>query len=39
MQGWFKERSPLLFEKGTFEIQRIWENDLDKQVAMTITHT
>lgn len=39
MQDWFKERFPLFFEKGTFEIQRIWDRDLDKQVAMTITHT
>ncbi|PGC24371.1 DNA mismatch repair protein MutT [Bacillus wiedmannii] len=39
MQNWFKERFPLFFEKGTFEIQRVWDRDLDKQVAMTITHT
>lgn len=39
MQDWFKERFPLFFEKGTFEIQRVWDRDLDKQVAMTITHT
>ncbi|MDA1801768.1 8-oxo-dGTP diphosphatase [Bacillus cereus group sp. BY6-1LC] len=39
MQDWFKERFPLFFEKGTFEIQRVWDKDLDKQVAMTITHT
>ncbi|PEC82526.1 8-oxo-dGTP diphosphatase [Bacillus cereus] len=38
MQDWFKERFPLFFEKGTFEIQRVWDRDLDKQVAMTITH-
>lgn len=39
MQDWFKERFPLFFEKGTFEIQRVWDRDLDKQVAMTISHT
>ena len=39
MQNWFKERFPLFFEKGTFEIQRVWDRDLDKQVAMTLTHT
>ncbi|EEL88467.1 8-oxo-dGTP diphosphatase [Bacillus cereus] len=39
MQDWFKERFPLFFEKSTFEIQRVWDQDLDKQVAMTITHT
>ncbi|ARJ21509.1 DNA mismatch repair protein MutT [Bacillus mycoides] len=39
MQEWFKERFPLFFEKSTFEIQRVWDRDLDKQVAMTITHT
>ena len=39
MQDWFKERFPLFFEKGTFEIQRVWDRDLDKQVAMTIMHT
>ncbi|MFP3378880.1 8-oxo-dGTP diphosphatase [Bacillus sp. SIMBA_069] len=39
MQNWFKERFPLFFEIGTFEIQRVWDRDLDKQVAMTITHT
>ncbi len=39
MQDWFKERFPLFFEIGTFEIQRVWDQDLDKQVAMTITHT
>lgn len=39
MQDWFKERFPLFFEKGTFEIQRVWDRNLDKQVAMTITHT
>ncbi|HDR7515228.1 8-oxo-dGTP diphosphatase [Bacillus mobilis] len=39
MQNWFKERFPLFFEKGTFEIQRVWDRELDKQVAMTITHT
>jgi len=39
MQDWFKERFPLFFEKGTFEIQRVWDRDLNKQVAMTIMHT
>ncbi|GLV63726.1 7,8-dihydro-8-oxoguanine triphosphatase [Bacillus mycoides] len=39
MQEWFKERFPLFFEKSTFEIQRVWDRDLDKQVAMTITPT
>ena len=36
MQDWFKERFPLFFEKGTFEIQRVWDNELDKQVAITL---
>ncbi|AMR02186.1 8-oxo-dGTP diphosphatase [Bacillus thuringiensis] len=39
MQDWFKERFPLFFETGTFEIQRVWDNELDKQIAITITHT
>lgn len=39
MQTWFKERFPLFFETGTFEIQRVWDNELNKQISMTITHT
>jgi 8-oxo-dGTP diphosphatase len=39
MQDWFRERFYLLLEPGTFEIQRVWDADLDKQVAMTVTRT
>ncbi|GGE63558.1 8-oxo-dGTP diphosphatase [Priestia taiwanensis] len=39
MQDWFRERFQLLLEPGTFEIQRVWDADLDKQVAMTVTRT
>jgi 8-oxo-dGTP diphosphatase len=39
MQSWFKERFPLFFEKGTFEIQRLWDADLDKQVEIKVSHT
>ncbi|OOE14848.1 8-oxo-dGTP diphosphatase [Fictibacillus arsenicus] len=36
MQNWFKERFPLFFESGTFEIQRLWDADLDKQVELKL---
>ncbi|PER50832.1 NUDIX hydrolase [Bacillus thuringiensis] len=29
----------IFFETGTFEIQRVWDNELNKQISMTITHT
>jgi 8-oxo-dGTP diphosphatase len=36
MQNWFKERFPLFFESGTFEIQRVWDADLDKQIELKL---
>ncbi|MBA2870530.1 8-oxo-dGTP diphosphatase [Anoxybacillus calidus] len=39
MQQWFKERFNLFFEPGTFEIQRVWDEDLGKQVSMKTTKT
>lgn len=27
MQTWFKRRLPLFFEKGTFEISVVWDED------------
>ncbi|MBJ7966923.1 8-oxo-dGTP diphosphatase [Bacillus cereus] len=39
MQDWFKERLNLYLEPGTFEIQRLWDDDLDKQVDIKITRT
>ncbi|AGE20771.1 MULTISPECIES: 8-oxo-dGTP diphosphatase [Geobacillus] len=37
MQDWFKERFNMFFEPGTFEIQRVWDADLNKQVSVKIT--
>ncbi len=34
-----KKDSHYFFETGTFEIQRVWDNELNKQISMTITHT
>lgn len=39
MQGWFKERFPLFFEEGTFEIQRVWDEHKKKQIELTIIKT
>jgi 8-oxo-dGTP diphosphatase len=39
MQNWFQERFKLLLEPGTFEIQRMWDEDLKKQVDIKITRT
>jgi 8-oxo-dGTP diphosphatase len=36
MQNWFKERFPLFFEAGTFEIQRVWDADLDEQIGLKL---
>jgi 8-oxo-dGTP diphosphatase len=36
MQNWFKERFPLFFEPGTFEIQRVWDADLDEQIELKL---
>jgi 8-oxo-dGTP diphosphatase len=36
MQHWFKERFPLFFEPGTFEIQRVWDADLDEQIELKL---
>lgn len=36
MQNWFKERFPLFFEPGTFEIQRVWNADLDEQIRLKL---
>jgi 8-oxo-dGTP diphosphatase len=36
MQNWFKERFPLFFETGTFEIQRVWDADLVEQVGLKL---
>lgn len=39
MQEWFKERFPLFFEEGTFEIQRVWDEHKKKQIELTIIKT
>ncbi|MCM3731922.1 8-oxo-dGTP diphosphatase [Fictibacillus nanhaiensis] len=39
MQNWFKERFPLFFEAGTFEIQRVWDADIDEQIEVKILKT
>jgi 8-oxo-dGTP diphosphatase len=39
MQSWFKERFPLFFEAGTFEIQRVWDADIDEQIEVKILKT
>ncbi|MBH0168869.1 8-oxo-dGTP diphosphatase [Fictibacillus sp. 18YEL24] len=39
MQEWFKERFPLFFEEGTFEIQRVWDNHKNKQVGVSLLKT
>lgn len=39
MQDWFKERFPLFFEEGTFEIQRVWDAKQDKQVELYLKKT
>ncbi|EZP76795.1 phosphohydrolase MutT/Nudix family protein [Parageobacillus genomosp. 1] len=39
MQGWFRERFPLYFERGTFEIHRVWDADLNKQISMKLVRT
>ncbi|KEK22990.1 8-oxo-dGTP diphosphatase [Bacillus gaemokensis] len=39
MQDWFRERFQMFLVPGTFEIQRVWDKDLDEQVSVTITHT
>lgn len=39
MQGWFKERFPLFFEEGTFEIQRVWDDHKNKQVEVSLLKT
>jgi 8-oxo-dGTP diphosphatase len=36
MQNWFKERFPLFFETGTFEIQRVWDADLDEPIELKL---
>jgi 8-oxo-dGTP diphosphatase len=39
MQSWFKERFPLFFEAGTFEIQRVWDDESDQEVEVKLIHT
>lgn len=39
MQEWFKERFPLFFEEGTFEIQRVWDDHKNKQVGVSLLKT
>ncbi|MBY6037479.1 8-oxo-dGTP diphosphatase [Fictibacillus nanhaiensis] len=39
MQNWFKERLPLFFEEGTFEVQRVWDGDKDEEVEVKIRKT
>jgi 8-oxo-dGTP diphosphatase len=39
MQEWFKERFPLFFEDGTFEIQRVWDDHQNKQVELSLLKT
>ncbi|CAM4482609.1 8-oxo-dGTP diphosphatase [Paenibacillus endophyticus] len=37
MQSWFKRRLPLFFEKGTFEISVIWDEDNQSLVEDKLT--
>ncbi|MDM5314578.1 8-oxo-dGTP diphosphatase [Fictibacillus sp. b24] len=39
MQDWFKERFPLFFEEGTFEIQRVWDAKREQQEVVKIRNT
>jgi 8-oxo-dGTP diphosphatase len=39
MQSWFKERFPLFFESGTFEVQRVWDADLNQEIEIEIRKT
>ncbi|MBN3553715.1 8-oxo-dGTP diphosphatase [Fictibacillus nanhaiensis] len=39
MQDWFKERFPLFFEEGTFEIQRVWDDHKNKQIGISVIKT
>jgi len=39
LQEWFKERFPLFFEEGTFEIQRVWDDHQNKQVELSLLKT
>ncbi|ANC79089.1 DNA mismatch repair protein MutT [Fictibacillus phosphorivorans] len=39
MQDWFKERFPLFFEEGTFEIQRVWDDYKKKQIELSVIKT
>jgi 8-oxo-dGTP diphosphatase len=39
MQDWFKERFPLFFEEGTFEIQRVWDAKKEQQEVVKIRST
>ena len=33
MQPWFKERFPLFFEEGNFEIYKVWDEDLQETIG------
>ncbi|MCM3616104.1 8-oxo-dGTP diphosphatase [Sutcliffiella horikoshii] len=37
MQGWFKERFPLFFEKGTFEKHVVWDDYEKKAMKEVVT--
>ncbi|MCM3720077.1 8-oxo-dGTP diphosphatase [Fictibacillus phosphorivorans] len=39
MQSWFKERFPLFFEAGTFEIHRVWDAVSNEQVEVKVKVT
>jgi 8-oxo-dGTP diphosphatase len=39
MPEWFRRRLPLFFDEGTFEIQAVWDEDLDQEVQCTIRKT
>jgi 8-oxo-dGTP diphosphatase len=36
MQPWFKERFPLFFEEGTFEIHAVWDGESKQTLEKTI---
>ncbi|MBM7563140.1 8-oxo-dGTP diphosphatase [Paenibacillus sacheonensis] len=36
MQSWFKQRFPLFFEPGTFEMSFVWHEETDETIAETI---
>lgn len=38
MQDWFRERIPLFFRPGIFEVSTIWDKNKDIELNKTIKH-